>query len=142
MKLSASLGVRIPLDGYMAWSSSAQNIEKQKSEIDKLELDLQNEKTNSAIKIRNAYNEISQANSQLASYERNVNLMEKTYNMTKDSYNVGAKSLSDLQNAADKLASAKNDLQNQRYTIISRVLELESLLGLPFGSLKDLNQEK
>ena len=56
-------------------------------------------------------------------------------------YNAGSKDLLSLQTAADNLAGAKNTLQNQRYTIISAILDLENTLGVPFGTLGESIEE-
>ncbi|MBR1638380.1 MAG: TolC family protein [Treponema sp.] len=133
--MNYSLGLSIPLDGYLPWSSGALSIESQKTNLENLKLSLEDTKTSIAIKIRSSYNTITQAQTQLDMYEKNVTLMQRAYDMTLSAYNAGSKDLLSLQTAADNLATAKNTLQNQRYTIISAILELENLLGVPFGSL-------
>jgi len=55
--------------------------------------------------------------------------------MTLNAYNHGSKDLLTLQNSADSLLSAKINLMQQKYTLISAVLDLENTLGIPFGSL-------
>ena len=132
----------MPLDGYLPWSSGALSIENQKTNLKKLQFTLDDTLTSTAIKIRSSYNTITQAQTQLEMYEKNVQLMQRTYEMTLSAYNVGSKDLLALQTAADNLASAKNTLQNQRFTIISAILDLENTLGVPFGSLGSSNQDK
>lgn len=134
LTMNYSLGVRIPLDGYLPWSSGAMSIASQKTNLKSLELDLENARTSAAITIRNSYNAVNQAMAQLSNYERNVDLMQRTYEMTKKSYNAGSSSLSALQSAEENLASAKYNLQAQRYAIISALLDLENTLGVPFGT--------
>ena len=76
-----------------------------------------------------------QAQNQLESLKKNVDLAQKTYDMTLNAYNHGSKDLLTLQNSADSLLSAKINLMQQKYTLISAVLDLENTLGIPFGSL-------
>ncbi len=135
LSMNYSLGLSIPLDGYLPWSSGALSIESQKTNLEKLKLTLEDTKTSTAIKIRSSYNTIKQAQTQLDIYEKNVILMMRAFEMTLSAYNAGSKDLLALQTAADNLATAKNTLQNQRYTIISAILDLENTLGVPFGSL-------
>ena len=140
LTMNYSLGVRIPLDGYLPWSSGAMSIASQKTNLKSLELDLENARTSAAITIRNSYNAVNQAMAQLSNYERNVDLMQRTYEMTKNSYNAGSSSLSALQTAEENLASAKYNLQAQRYAIISALLDLENTLGVPFGTYNSLQE--
>ena len=140
LTMNYSLGVRIPLDGYLPWSSGAMSIASQKTNLKSLELDLENARTSAAITIRNSYNAVNQAMAQLSNYERNVDLMQRTYEMTKNSYNAGSSSLSALQSAEENLASAKYNLQAQRYAIISALLDLENTLGVPFGTYNSLQE--
>lgn len=135
LSLSYSATLSIPLDGYLPWSSGALSIESQKESIEKQKLALQNKKDSTALSIRNSYNSILQAQTQLKLYEKNVELMQKTYDMTKTAYNAGSSDLLTLQTAENNLYSAKYNVQNQRYSIISSVLDLENTLGVPFGTL-------
>ena len=141
LSMSYSLGLSVPLDGYMPWSSGGLSVANQKANLEKLKLSLEDSKTSLAIKIRSSYNTIKQAQTQLDMYEKNVTLMQRTYDMTLAAYNAGSKDLLSLQTAADNLAGAKNTLQNQRYTIISAILDLENTLGVPFGTLGESIEE-
>ncbi len=132
---SLSIGLKIPLDGYLPWSSGAMSIESQKTTVKDLQLQLENEKTNVSIEIQNYLNQIAQAQLQLDSLQKNVELSQKTYDMTLTAYNHGSKDLLTLQNASDSLMKAKNSQQSQYYTLISAILDLENTLGIPFGTL-------
>jgi len=135
LNLSYSASLKIPLDGYMPWSNGALSITSQKETLEKLKQNYEQTKKTTEISLRNNYNTIKQAKTQLALYEKNVELMQKTYDMTKKAYNAGSADLLSLHNAENNLYQAKYTVQNQRYTIISAVLELENTLGVPFGSL-------
>lgn len=137
--LSYSASVRIPLDGYLPWSNSAINMASQEESIEKMKQSLEDAKVKAKLSIKNTYNQILQARTQLALLEKSVELTQKTYDMTKKAYDVGASDLLALQTAEDNLASAKYNVTNQKYQIISNILDLENTLGLPFGTL---NQSK
>ena len=134
---SLSLSVNIPIDGYLPWSSGALSIANQKANIEKLKLNLENEINTQKITIVIDIQKIKQAKLQMKSLESTVNLAQKTYDLTVTAYNHGSKDLLSVQNASDSLMSAKMNLQSQNYQLISAVLELEKILGLPFGSLTD-----
>ena len=134
-----SLGVKIPLDGWLPWSSGALSVASQKEKLEELQLKLDDERTSAAISVRNSYNTILQAQSQLETLKKNVELMQRTYDMTRIAYNNGSKDLLTLQSAEDNLLSAKTSLQLQEYTLITNVLTLESTLGVPFGTFSKAN---
>ena len=131
---SLSLGVKIPLDGYLPWSTGALSVASQKENLETLELQLDDQRTSAAISVRNSYNTILQAQSQLETLKQNVSLMQRSFDMTRIAYNNGSKDLLTLQTAEDNLLAAKTALQQQEYTLISNVLTLESTLGVPFGT--------
>ena len=133
-----TLGVSIPLDGYLPWSTGALSVASQKESLEELKLQLEDEKTSAAINVRNSYNTILQAQSQLETLEKNVSLMQRSYEMTRIAYNNGSKDLLTLQKAEDNLLTAKTSLQQQEFTLISNVLTLESTLGVPFGTFSNV----
>lgn len=135
VSVSYSATVRIPLDGYLPWSNGSVSVQAQKESLEKLKQNLEQTKKTTEISIRNSYNAIKQAKAQLAVYEKNMELMQKTYDMTRASYNAGSTDFLTLQKAEDNLYQAKYNVENQRYSIISAVLDLENTLGIEFGSL-------
>lgn len=132
---TVGVNVSIPLDGYLPWSNGALSIENQKKNLENYKLQLENAKTSAVITIRNSYNTIINAQSQLKIYESNLELMQRTYDMTNLAYANGSKDLNSLQTAEDNLASARRSVQQQKFTIINAVLNLENTLGVPFGTL-------
>lgn len=132
---SISIGVSIPLDGYLPWSSGALSIQSQKENIDTLKENLQNQITTTEMTVENSLRSIRQAKSQMKSLEATAALAQKTYDLTQNAYNQGSRDLDSLKNAEDSLISAKTQLQSQNYTLVNAILELENTLGVPFGSL-------
>ena len=134
---SISIGVRLPLDGYLPWSNGALSIDNQKANLKDLELQLANERTSAELTLQNSIKNILLKQSQMELLNRNVEIAEKSYEMTLAAYNHGSRDLLTLQNAADSLLKAKTDRESHIYSLISAVLELENTLGIPFGSLGD-----
>ena len=132
---SLSVGVTIPLDGYLPWSSSAVNIAAKKNELEAAKLTLENTKTSTAVQTENYLRKINLAIAQAASLKANVELAETTYEMTKTAYNYGKTDFLNLLNANDAVLSANVSLKSQAYSLISTILELEYLLGIPFGTI-------
>ena len=132
-----SLGISVPLDGYIPWTSGALSIENQKDALKDLELQLENEKTTAEINLQNSIKNILQKQSQMELLNRNVEIAQKAYDMTLTAYNHGSRDLLTLQNSADSLLKAKTDRESHIYNLICAVLDLENTLGIPFGSLGD-----
>ncbi len=132
---SVSLGVAIPLDGYLPWSNGAMSIANQKDSLASLKENLEAQKRSTQLSIENSLRTIRQAKSQLKSLEATANLAQKTYDLTQIAYNQGSRDLNSLRNAEDSLISSKTQLQSQNYTLVNAILELENTLGVPFGSL-------
>ena len=98
-------------------------------------MELEKTRTETMLTVKNSYNSILQAITQLELLEKNVELTQKTYDMSKNAYNMGSVDLLSLQQAEDNLYSAKYNVQNQKYTILTSILTLEDTLGLPYGTL-------
>lgn len=130
-----SLSLRIPLDGFLPWSNGALSIANQKANLQDLELQLKEKKESTELEIQNSIKKIEQAQAQLNVLENNVELAQKRYNMTLTAYNHGSKDLLTLQNASDALMTARINLSSQKITIFSAILDLENILGVPFGTL-------
>jgi outer membrane protein TolC len=130
-----SLGLSIPLDGYLPWSNGANNIASQKANLQDLKLQLENERTTASLNLQNSIKNILQKQSQMDLIDRNVELAQKTYDMTLTAYNHGSRDLLTLQSTADALLKAKTDRESKKFELISAVLDLENTLGLPFGTL-------
>ena len=134
---SLSLGVSIPLDGYIPWSTGAQSVRNQKDTIKDLELQLENERTTAELSVQNSVKNIVQKQGQMELLDRNVELAQKSYDMTLTAYNHGSKDLLTLKNASDALLKAKTDRELHIFNLLSAVLDLENTLGIPFGTLCD-----
>lgn len=133
--LSYGVSVNIPLDSYFPWSSSKLNIGSAEENLQKLQMNLDQKRTEISLSVQNSYNSILQNLTQLELLEKSADLTQKTYDMTRNAYNMGSTDLLSLQQAEDNLYSAKYNVQNQKYNILTSILTLEDTLGLPYGSL-------
>ena len=132
---SISIGVTIPLDGYLPWSTGAATIGSNKVNLNNAQMQLENTKTTVAIQTENYLRKINQGISQISSIKSTVDLANKSYTMTKTAYNYGKTDLLSLQSASDKVLTNEVNLKSQAYSLIGNILNLEYLLGLPFGTL-------
>ncbi|MCI1209075.1 MAG: TolC family protein [Treponema sp.] len=130
-----SVSVSIPLGGYLPWSSESDTVAGSKDNVKSLELELENEKTTVKIETESYLRQINQARSSVKSLQANVELARKSYDMTEEAYNHGKTDLLSLQDASDSLLSAQVSLQSELYTLITAILDLENVTGVPFGTL-------
>lgn len=139
---SLSVGVSIPLDGFLPWSSGALSVDSQKANVQDLELQKESQLTSTKVEIETLIKQIKQAQLQLETLKSNVTLAQKKYNMTLTAYNHGSKDLLTLQNASVSLLNSKISVQSQMYTIITLVMDLENKLGVPYGTLCEKNNNQ
>lgn len=130
-----SIGISIPLDGYLPWSSGGQSIANQKANLETIELNIQNQQITEEINIQNYLNTIKSTQENMRLGQSNVELAQQNYNLTADAYNNGTRSLLELQSARDNLNSARVNTMANASTLITAILNLENTIGVPFGTL-------
>lgn len=130
-----SLGVSIPLDGFMPWSSGVQSIANQKDNIESLKLKLENAKLSLKINCQSYMNKIKQLQSTINLRKQSIDYARQSYDLTLDAYNNGKKDILTLQSASDNLLQSKVNLKSEAYSLIKAILELENTIGVPFGTL-------
>lgn len=130
-----SLGVSIPLDGYLPWSSGARSIAAQKSTVESLKLSMENQRTTEDINIQNYLNTIKSTQDSMKLGQSSVELAQQNLALTEAAYNHGTRSLLELQTARDNLNSAMVNVMSNASTLITAILNLESTIGVPFGTL-------
>ena len=132
---SLSVGISLPLDGFLPWSSGAQSVKNQIDNLKTLQLQLQDAKITQEIHAEQYANKIKQLESTIALRQQTISFAEESYKLTLDAYNAGTRDLLSLQSARDSLLQAQVSLKGEVYSLISAVLDLEDTLGVPFGTL-------
>ncbi len=126
-----SAAISLPIESWIPGSSSAVKVAALGDTVKDYEIqlaDLQKTvRTNATEKFEAI--ELSQKN--IAARKMNVELAQKTYQMTEEAYNRGTKDMLSLQDALSKLSSAKLQLKEEQYSLLSNVLSLETTLSLP-----------
>ena len=138
---SLSVGVSIPLDSYLPWSSSAVSINSKKESLESAKLNLEDAEKSIRVNTENALRKINQIISMLEVSKETVALAKKTYEMTETAYNSGKTDFLTLQNASDNVLNAEVSLKNQAKTLMETLLDTEYLLGLEFGTILKLSTE-
>lgn len=136
-----SVGVSIPLDSYLPWSSNAVSINSKKESLESAKLNLEDAEKSIRVNTENALRKINQIISMLEVSKETVALAKKTYEMTETAYNYGKTDFLTLQNASDNVLNAEVSLKNQAKTLMETLLDTEYLLGLEFGTILKLSTE-
>ena len=131
---SLSVGVNIPLDGYLPWSQGGLAVRSSKKSVEDAKLKLESVKTSVQVEAENYLRKINQGIGQIFSLKENEKLAEQAHNMSLTAYNYGKTDILSLQNYSDSLLSARVSVKQQAYSILSSLLDFENFLGLPFGS--------
>lgn len=131
---SLSVGVNIPLDGYLPWSQGGLAVRSSKKSVEDAKLNLESARTSVQVEAENYLRKINQGLGQIFSLKENEKLAEQAHNMSLTAYNYGKTDILSLQNYSDSLLSARVSVKQQAYSILSSLLDFENLLGLPFGS--------
>ncbi len=134
-----SVGVSIPLDGFLPWSSGAQSVAKQKDSLELLELQLQDAENTQAINVSNYLNQVKNLISTIELRKQSLEFARETYQLTAEAYNNGTKDILALQNARNNFLEAAVNLKNQAYNLAVALLNLENSLGVSFGSLSGID---
>jgi outer membrane protein TolC len=64
-----------------------------------------------------------------------VNLGERVYRLTEDAFRAGVQDLLQVQNAELELRQARVSLLEQQFNYLNDLIDLEYLIGVPFGTL-------
>lgn len=126
-----SVAISLPIESWIPGSSSSVKVAALGDTVKDYEIqlvDLQKTVRTNATEEFEAI-ELSQKN--IAARKMNVELAQKTYQMTEEAYNRGTKDMLSLQDALSKLSSAKLQLKEEQYSLLSNVLSLEITLSLP-----------
>lgn len=132
---SLSLSVTLPLDGILPWSKSQNNISSAKDSVKDFQLQIEDTKISTQLSVEADMKKIRHSIETIKALKSNIDLADRTYQMTLDAYNRGSRDLLSLQSAQNSLKSAQLDIKNEAYSLICTILNLESTLGIPFGTL-------
>lgn len=132
---SISAVASFSLDKLLPWSEERENINTATDTVNKLENELAEAEQNARVTVNSLKRQIQQSLAALKARKLNVSLAERSYALTEEAYRFGTKDLLSLQSAADNLQEARVNVQEEAYTLISAVLDMEYALNIPFGSL-------
>lgn len=129
--LSFSVGDLLP------WSAANERVLAADDSIRDIEIQLNAMKTADLAKFESLLKNIRDAERTIETRRLTVSLAEESYRLMEEAFKAGSKDFIALKSAADALQEAKTGLMKETYGLISSVMDLEYLCGVPFGSLSE-----
>jgi outer membrane protein TolC len=127
---SISLGVTI--DRFLPWSAAKKGLDDLDDSIQYSQLQLAETLRNREDRIRQYERTIAQTMETIAALTLNVELAESTYEMYGEAYRRGTADYQSLRSAGDSLSQAQYQVQQEYYSLIAAVLDLDKELNRTF----------
>jgi len=130
-----SAAVGIALDGFLPFSSTANDIRDAEANVEDIALQLADERVSDRLERDSLLRTIGQLNASLKARALSLALAERNYALSEEAYRRGTKDLLSLQDASDSLQEAKLAYMKESHSLVSTVLDLEYAIGVPLGTL-------
>jgi outer membrane protein TolC len=132
----ASLGLSFQLDNFLPGSPARERIDTLSDAIALRQNLLEETISGSRNAIRQLERNIAQSLETIETLGLNVTLAEETRKMYEEAYRSGTVDLQSVHSSRDNVSIAHNKLLQERYKLVSAILELEQELNVPFGNLQ------
>jgi outer membrane protein TolC len=132
---SFSIGVNIQLENFFPASKSRNQIAAVDDTLALYQSQIAEALKNQDITVRQNIRAMEQSIESIEALSLNIELARETYAMWEESYRQGSADLQQLRNAADSLSEAENRMQQEQYSLLAAMLDLEKTLNVPFGTL-------
>ncbi|MDC7225071.1 MAG: TolC family protein [Spirochaetales bacterium] len=136
--LTVSVGLSLPLDGFISGSSSAVEDRDADRTREQQENSLSDTIQSEEETVRTLLLELEGNWTNIETMEQSVELAEKTYEMTKISYEKGNSEFLDVEDALNNYLEAGQNLLLSRYDYLSGILDLEYTLNTTIDQLKEM----
>lgn len=134
---NVTVAIGLPVGDMLPWSAANEAVLSADDAIKDIGLQLDAARTADRAKIDSLLRDIRDAERTIDTRRLTVSLAEENYRQTEQAYKAGSKDFIALKNATDALQEAKTGLMKESYGLISSVMDLEYICGVPFGSLSE-----
>ncbi|MDR0685662.1 MAG: TolC family protein [Spirochaetaceae bacterium] len=122
-------------DNFLPWSPAKERLDSLGDSIAIQQSQLRENILSQENTVRNLRRNITQSAENIETLRLNLTLAEETREMYEESYRRGAADLQNVYSARDAVLLAENRLLSEQYNLAQAILELETELDLPFGTL-------
>jgi outer membrane protein TolC len=132
---SFSITVGMRLHSLFPFSQDFQGIRNMDDQITGANMGLAQMIQGTEIEIYNTVLSLDRIRTTAEVQMQTVNLGERVFRLTEDSFRAGAQDLLQVQNAELELRQSKVSLLEQQFNYLNGLIDLEYLIGVPFGTL-------
>lgn len=132
-----SLGVSIPLEGFVPGSATQVALADTQDSIEKARLAIAQARRQAAIEIKTAVLGLEKSLRTMEALQLNVSLAQEVYTLSEAAYAAGTRELLEVQNASDDLQQAKLLLLKERYNYLSALIDLSYALNATLNDLEE-----
>jgi outer membrane protein TolC len=132
-----SLGVSIPLEGFVPGSATQVALADTQDSIEKVRLAVAQARRQAAIEIKAAVLGLEKSLRTMEALQLNVSLAQEVYTLSEVAYAAGTQELLEVQNASDELQKAKLLLLKERYNYLSGLIDLSYALNATLNDLEE-----
>lgn len=134
---NVTVALGFPVGDLLPWSAANEAVLAADDAIMDIQLQLDAARTADRAKIDSLLRDIRDAERTIDTRRLTVSLAEESYRQTEAAYKAGSRDFIALKSATDALQEAKTGLMKEAYGLISSVMDLEYICGVPFGSLSE-----
>ncbi len=128
------LSFSIPIGAYFPFSSEQMKIVNANYDIKIAEIDRRQKIQNAEVEIQQLVSKLDKSKKQIEFLKLNVELAEKSYKLAEDAYRAGTRDLLEVEDAQNKLNTAKYNLLREEYNYTINLLDLEYALEVGSSS--------
>ena len=130
---TVSLGMR--LHSLIPFSTDTQAVRNMEDQIRTANIGLAQLIRGTEIEIYNIVLSLERTRVSMAALSHTVSLAERSYQLTEQAYRAGLQDFFQVQNAEQSLRQARVQLLEQQFNYLNGLIDLEYLIGVPFGTL-------
>jgi outer membrane protein TolC len=132
-----SLGVSIPLEGFLPGSATQVALAETQDSIEKARLTVAQARRQAAIEIKATVLGLEKSLRTMEALQLNVSLAQEVYALSEVAYAAGTQELLEVQNASDDLQQARLLLLKERYNYLSGLIDLTYALNATLNDLEE-----
>jgi len=122
------LSFSIPISAYFPFSSEQMKIVNSNYDIKMAQIDREQKIQNAEVEIQQLVSKLDKSRKQIEFLKLNVELAEKSYKLAEEAYRAGTRDLLDVEDAQNKLNTARYNLLKEEYNYTINLLDLEYAL--------------
>jgi outer membrane protein TolC len=130
-----TMSVGFRLNWFLPFGTERQYIRSLNDQIRAANINLEQMIRGTEIEIHNLVQTLERIKLSIEALKQTVTLAERSFQLTEQAYRLGRSDVFQVQNAELSLRQARVQLSEQQFNYLNGLLDLEYMLGIPFGTL-------